>query len=76
MSKYKVVKCELKNRSSLLEALTESGIPFETAEVENGLALVGFQGDTRPERCTFVVRRKHISESSNDLGFERQADGS
>jgi hypothetical protein len=61
------------NRDLLVAALTDLGYP----DVEEGdaLPLYGYQGDRRPETAALVVRRRHLGEASNDLGFTRTADG-
>jgi len=71
MSEYRKLATKFTSRQHLREALKAAGVPFE--EVRPGQPerhLVGYQGDTRPETATFIVRRKHISDVSNDLGFK------
>ena len=38
--------------------------------------LYGWRGDARPERAEVIIRREHIGQASNDIGFARQPDGS
>lgn len=38
-------------------------------------ALIGYHGDTRAEKAHIIIRRKHISRSSNDVGFFIRPDG-
>lgn len=67
MSKYKIIQTQFRDRETLRAALADLGIPFE--EHTAGAALYGYIGDERPERAHFIVRRQHISSSSNDLGI-------
>ncbi len=61
------------NRQLLLAALAALGY----GEVEEGeaLPLLGYRGDRRAETAEIVVRRRHIGEASNDLGFARTPAG-
>lgn len=61
------------DRRLLLAALADLGYP----EVEAGeaLPLYGYHGDRRPETAEIVVRRRHLSAASNDLGFARTPQG-
>ena len=69
MSAYKRIVTQFRDRECLLEALKRTGTPFEVAQKGQRLHLYGYQGDRRPETAEFVVRRKHIGSSSNDLGY-------
>jgi len=71
MSKYKIIQTEFRDRQALAEALIDVGVPFE--EHVGGAALYGYQGDERPERANFIVRRQHVGLSSNDFGLEWDA---
>lgn len=42
---------------------------------EQAVSLVGYHGDTRPEKANVIVRRNHIGPAANDLGFVKEADG-
>ena len=42
---------------------------------DEAVNLIGFHGDTRPEKANVIVRRKHIGTAANDLGFVRESDG-
>lgn len=58
----------------LVKALADKG--YKQPEVhEEGVHLYGFQGDERPETAEIIIRRRHLSAASNDLGFKRQPDG-
>ena len=68
MSEYTVVKTPITDPDILRRALQDAGVPFEEAQ-GNTLSLVGYLGDTRPQKAQFVVRRNHLSSASNDLGY-------
>ena len=42
---------------------------------EEAVNLIGYHGDTRPERANVIVRRRYIGTAANDLGFVRESDG-
>ena len=74
MSKYNRQKSQYNDRDCLVAALNEQGY----AEVEvhdEAVNLIGYHGDTRPEKANVIVRRKHIVTAANDLGFVRESDG-
>lgn len=54
------------SKDLLLLALKQAGYPHEQGD---SLVLYGYHGDARPERAQIVVRRGHLSSSSNDIGF-------
>jgi hypothetical protein len=73
MSHYTTVKTKLVDQAALIAALQH-----EFAEIEvhdQPQALIGYQGDVRPQRAHVIVRRTFISGVSNDIGFVRQEDG-
>jgi hypothetical protein len=37
--------------------------------------LYGYKGDKRQDKANIIVRRKYVGRSSNDIGWERQEDG-
>lgn len=52
------------------------GFKAEHIEVnKEPVNLYGYHGDVRPEKAEIVIRRSSISSSSNDVGFQRQPDG-
>jgi len=42
---------------------------------DKAVPLVGYQGDARAQRANVVIRRRHVGQASNDLGFVLEADG-
>ena len=74
MSKYNRQKSQYNDRDCLVAALNEQG--YTDVEVhEEAVNLIGYHGDTRPEKANVIVRRKHIGTAANDLGFVRESDG-
>lgn len=76
MSHY--VECEpgFKDQQALIEALVAAG--FERDQIEahaESVALFGYQGDERPQRAHIVIRREHVGQAANDVGWERLPDG-
>ena len=77
MSLYCEIKTEFKNQDALILALMETGKwQKEQIEIYNEPQnLVGYRGDLRQDKANIIIRRKNIGPSSNDIGFQKQADG-
>ena len=74
MSHFACIKTQLKNRDTLIQALTDVG--FDDVEVhETAQHLYGYQGDVREQTAEVIIRREYIGEWSNDIGFKQQDDG-
>jgi len=74
VSAYTTFATRLVSAAHLAAALRDLG--FAEAEVHDlPQTLVGWLGDGRAQRAEVIVRREHIGESSNDIGFARGADG-
>lgn len=74
MSHYSKIKTKICEREALVKALQEMG--YRDIEVnDTAQHLFGYQGDRRPEQAEVIIRRKFISQASNDIGFRRSADG-
>lgn len=74
MSHFTTLKTSITDADALVAALADVGYP--TVEVhEEAVALYGYEGDRRRQRAHVVIRREHVGEASNDIGFERQPDG-
>lgn len=68
MSHYSKIDTQIVEQESLLKALKDLG--YHNIEVhDQAQNLYGYQGDLRPEQANIIVRRKHISQESNDIGF-------
>ena len=76
MSHFVECQTEFKDPEALVAALIECGFAAEQIEVyEQAVALYGYQGDVRPQQAHVVIRRQHIATGANDVGWERQDDG-
>lgn len=71
MSAYLPFQTEFNDQECLLKALADNEvIKYSNVEVhETAKPLIGYHGDTRPEKANIIVRRKDIGGSSNDIGF-------
>lgn len=74
MSAYTVVQIEIKDGKALGAALKSMGYQFESHEVAQNL--YGYHGDKRSQKANIIVRRKHVGQSANDIGFLKKSDGS
>ncbi len=81
MSKFVVGKCvfnDLGDLTSTMESLFGAGSVERSVDGNNNLTAYGYQGDSRDHeigKVAAVVRRSHISGSSNDLPIIRDLDG-
>lgn len=74
MSHFTTIKTQIRDVAALVKALADVG--FDQVEVHSTpQALYGFEGDRRPETAEVIIRRQYIGKASNDIGFQRQADG-
>ena len=76
MSHFVECQTEFRDPQSLVPALVECG--FEAPQIEvhqQAVPLYGYKGDARPQKAHIVIRRQHIGQAANDVGWERQADG-
>jgi hypothetical protein len=74
---YCSIETEFRNPEALILALMETGLwTREQVEMhEKAEHLFGYHGDLRPEKANIIIRRKNVGSSSNDIGFQRQEDG-
>jgi hypothetical protein len=74
VSHFTIIKTQFKDRELLCQALQRMG--FSVIEQhDTPQPLFGYEGDVRPERAEVIIRRQYISEFSNDIGFQKQQDG-
>ena len=74
MSHFTAIKTQIKDAEALVKALADVG--FKQVEVhETAQHLYGFQGDIRSQTAEVIIRRKYVGSVSNDIGFQRQQDG-
>ena len=76
MSHYSTYDTCIKDQNLLVQSLVEMGFDRENIEVHDmPVHLYGYQGDRRKQVANVVIRREHVGNSSNDLGFLRKEDG-
>ena len=76
MSHYVECKPGFKDQQALIDALVAVGFDRSQIEVHaETAALFGYQGDERPQRAHIVIRREHVGQAANDVGWERLSDG-
>lgn len=74
MSHFNKITTQMTDLKALVRALGRLGC--EHIEVHNqSQSLYGFHGDARPQTAHVIIRRNYISASANDVGFEKQKDG-
>lgn len=76
MSRYVRCDFEVADGAALVDALVELGFSRDVIEIhDNSTQLYGYRDDPRPERAHIVIRRANVGSASNDVGWERGADG-
>lgn len=76
MSHYVECKPGFKDREALIEALVAVGFARSQIEAhQDAVVLYGYRGDERPQRAHVVIRREHVGQAANDVGWERLPDG-
>ncbi len=76
MSHFIECRTEFRDPDALIAALVESGFTPEQIEIHaEAVPLFGYRGDQRAQRAHLVIRRQHVGPAANDVGWERQADG-
>ena len=72
------VECQtvFRDPQALVAALIECGLRAEQIEIhDKAVPLYGFQGDQRDQQAHIVIRRQHVGSGANDVGWEKQPDG-
>ncbi len=76
MSHFVECKTEFRDPLALIAALVECGFAREQIEVHaEAVPLFGYRGDQRAQHAHIVIRRQHVGPAANDVGWERQPDG-
>ena len=88
MSHFTAMKVNFKvaNEKDLVAALSACFGEGNVEVHEGGSALYGYTGDNRSKlevgnsdyapKCHVIIRRKHVGETANDIGYRRLDDGS
>lgn len=80
MSEFKKYPTEYKDKECLKAALAEQGYT-EVEDYEEAQPLYDYHGrqttylDKTGDKANIIVRRKYVGGAANDLGFQKQADG-
>ena len=80
MSHFTVVEIEATDTFCLIEALEALGYEGKIEVHDRPVTLIGYDGRPRllegqEVRAESVIRRRHLWEAANDIGFARQSDG-
>ena len=76
MSHFVECQTEFRDPQALVAALMECGFIANQIELhKQAEPLFGYQDDQRPQHAHIVIRRHHVGQAANDVGWERQADG-
>lgn len=75
MSHYSEVQIEFRDRAALVAALGRLGFQGKVEVHQEAKSLYGYQGDRREQQAHIIIRRQHVGQAANDIGFQRQSDG-
>lgn len=76
MSHFVDVETEIKDIDALVKALIKMGFTKEQIEVSTILnRLNNWQGKPTSVYANVIIRKEHIGQHQNDLGFELQSNG-
>jgi Protein of unknown function (DUF1257) len=68
------LQTEYNDEECLVAALKEAGYANIEIHVE-AQPLIGYHGDTRAEKAHIIIRRQHVGNASNDIGFVKGENG-
>ncbi|HVX45945.1 MAG TPA: DUF1257 domain-containing protein [Mycobacteriales bacterium] len=74
MSHFTTLTTQITDQDALCAALADVGYADLEVHAEPQ-PLYGYRGDRRADRAHVIIRREHVGEVSNDIGFRRQDDG-
>ena len=76
MSHFVECQTEFRDPQALVAALIECGFAADQIEIRaEAVPLYGYQGDQRDQNAHIVIRRQHVGSGANDVGWEKQPDG-
>lgn len=76
MSAYLQLATPMTDSDCLADALADMGFGGSMVEVHaQPVPLVGYEGAAREQRAHIVIRRQHIGNASNDVGFVQTPTG-
>jgi hypothetical protein len=77
LSRFCTIRTMFKDGDALIAALMETG-KWQSSQIEiheTPQHLYGYHGDQREEVAHVIIRRQHVGDSSNDIGFFKDEDG-
>lgn len=75
MSHFSEFHIKMNDEKSLIAALESMGFQGKVEVHQTAQPLYGYQGDVRAQKAHIIIRKRHVGSASNDIGFERMADG-
>jgi hypothetical protein len=75
MSHFVEIVTVMTDLKALVRALERVGFKGKIELHDNPQNLFGYQGDKRKEKAHVIIRKQHVGSSSNDIGFEKIANG-
>jgi len=75
MSHYSEVRIEFRDGAALVAALERLGFKGKLEVHQEAKSLYGYQGDRREQQAHIIIRRQHVGQAANDIGFQRYSDG-
>jgi hypothetical protein len=75
MSHYSEVSIEITDQACLVAALERLGFKGKVEVHQDAQPLYGYMADRRSQQAHVIIRRQHVGQAANDLGFECQANG-
>jgi hypothetical protein len=75
MSHFSEFTTNMNDEESLVAALESMGFQGHVERHQIAQPLYGYMGDARAQKAHIIIRRKYVGQSSNDIGFEKQANG-
>ena len=75
MSHFVDILTEITDQKALVRALERMGFKGHVESYDHTVTIYGYLGDERPEKAHVVIRKQYVGPSSNDIGFEKKADG-
>ena len=77
MSHFVECGTTFRDPEALVAALVKCGFAEAQIEVhDEAVPLFGYLGDERPQKAHIVIRKQHIGNGANDVGWEKLPDGS
>lgn len=76
MSHYVDVVTTVKSQTALVRALERMGFKGKIETHAQAQNLIGYGGDTRPQKAHVIIRRHYVGAAANDIGFEKLPSGS